>query len=440
MWPYHPDLLARPVPRYTSYPTAAEFTPGVGAAEQAEALDAVADDMPLSLYVHIPFCEAICWYCGCNTGRANKAQRLAAYVDALRSEIRMVSARLRGRGNVRRIAFGGGSPNALSPVEFARLLYDLTVAFGCCDPVISVELDPRSLSDDWHYTLGTCGVSRVSLGVQTFDPAIQAAIGRVQPRVLIVDAVAELRAHGIGSINFDIIYGLPGQDGQSLGDTLDETVALAPERVALFGYAHMPQMLPRQRRIPAAHLPDQAARFAMAALGHDRLVAAGYEPVGFDHFALPRDPLALAARQGTLRRNFQGFTDDASDALIGLGASAISQFPDRLIQNEKNSGRYRNLCAAGRLAGTRGVLRDADDRMRAVLIEELLCAGSADLSELATPPAMAQIRPFLDAGLARLDGHVLSILPDGRPYARTLASLLDRYRAAPSRPQFSSAV
>jgi len=440
MWPYHPDLLARPVPRYTSYPTAMEFTDGVGTVEQGAALDAVPEDQPVSLYVHIPFCESICSYCGCNTGRAGKAQRLQAYLDALRAEIRLVATRLGGRGKVRRIAFGGGSPNALSPVEFARLLYELTVDFGCGDPVISVELDPRSLSADWHYTLGTCGVSRVSLGVQTFDPAIQATIGRVQPRALIVEAVAGLRAHGVGSINFDLIYGLPGQDRAHLDATLDETIALRPERIALFGYAHVPHMLPRQRLIPAAHLPDQAERFAMAALGHDRLVAAGYEPVGFDHFALPHDPLARAARDGALRRNFQGFTDDGCDVLIGLGASAISQFPDRLIQNEKNSGRYRERCEAGRLPGARGVLRDADDRMRAMLIEDLLCAGSADLSELAMPPDAALLAPFIAAGLARLEDGLLTILPDGRPYARSMAALIDRHRMIPAARTFSSAI
>ncbi len=441
MWPYHPDLLSRPVPRYTSYPTAAEFTPEVGAAQLGEALDAIKPDQPLSLYVHIPFCQEICWYCGCNTGRANRAQRLGSYLDALSAEIHMVAKRLGGRGRVGRIAFGGGSPNAVSPVAFARLVDELIVAFGCSSaPTLSIEIDPRSFGAGWDVTLAATGASRVSLGVQTFDPAIQAAIGRVQPDTLILDTVARLRRSGVGSINFDLMYGLPGQTRESLTQTLDRTLALRPERIALFGYAHVPHLLPRQRRIAADNLPGQAERFAMAALGHERLVAEGYVPVGFDHFALPSDALARAAQNGQLRRNFQGFTEDDSGVLIGLGASSISQFPDRLIQNEKNSGAYRDLCMAQQLTGARGVMRDAEDRMRALIIEDLLCMGSADISELGDVDLIdGALAPFLVRGLATLADGLLTIPPAGLPYARSIAALFDRYRAvAPQR--FSSAI
>lgn len=440
MWPYHPDLLARPVPRYTSYPTAVEFTPSVAEAQLGAALDGVAHGQPVSLYVHIPFCQEICWYCGCNTGRSNKSQRLSAYLDALHAEIRTLAGRLGRRPKVQRIAFGGGSPNAISPVEFARLVDELMVAFGCSAPVLSVELDPRGFDSDWAMTLGVAGAKRASLGVQTFDSAIQAGIGRVQPRALIASTVDRLRANGCRSINFDLMYGLPGQDRAILMETLDEAVAMRPDRIALFGYAHVPHMLPRQKRIDATNLPDQAERFAMAALGHDRLVAAGYVPVGFDHFALPHDDLALAQTAGTLRRNFQGFTEDSSDVLIGIGASAISQFPQAIVQNDKNSGRYRMRATAGRLTAERGVMRDADDQQRGAIIEGLLCGRAVDIGDYLQSEAMLDgLAPFLERGLARLDHGLLSISDDGRPYGRAIAVLFDRHRGV-SPQRFSSAI
>lgn len=440
MWTYHPDLLARPVPRYTSYPTAAEFSNEASAADQAAALAGVAQGQAISLYVHIPFCQEICWYCGCNTGRANRTQRLGSYLDALMAEIRTVARQLGGRGKVERIAFGGGSPNALSPEEFLRLLATLKSAFDTERPILSIELDPRSFTAEWAQTLGEAGVSRASLGVQTFDPAIQAAIGRVQPRDLIIETVQALRANGVSSVNFDLIYGLPGQDQAGLAETLMKTLALKPERIALFGYAHIPHLLPRQRRIDASNLPGQHERFAMAALGHEQLLAAGYEAIGFDHFALPHDALASAQREGRLRRNFQGFTEDEAKVLIGLGATAISEFPDLLIQNEKNSGRYRMRAMAGHLTAERGVRRNADDRDRGRVIETLLCGRSAKVGAyLSDAGLLDRLAPFLTNGLARLDGDLLRIMPEGRPYGRAIAALFDRYRAAQDQ-RFSTAI
>lgn len=440
MWTHHPDLLARPVPRYTSYPTAAEFSAIAGAVDQADALARVAPREAVSLYVHIPFCQEICWYCGCNTGRANRAQRLGAYLDALTAEIWTAAVRLGGRGKVNRIAFGGGSPNALTPAQFAQLLDTMRTAFGTDAPILSIELDPRGFTSDWAAMLGASGVTRASLGVQTFDPAIQAAIGRVQSRTLIVETVAALRANGVTSINFDLMYGLPGQDRESLSATLDEAIALAPERIALFGYAHVPHLLPRQRRIDASNLPEQDERFAMAQLGHERLTGAGYESVGFDHFALPDDALAIAQREGRLHRNFQGFTEDDARVLIGLGATAISEFPDLLVQNEKNSGRYRMRALAGLLTGERGVLRDRDDRRRAQVIEDLLCGRIATIAPfLAEPGLPERLAPFTARGLVLLEQGGLQITPDGRPYGRVIAALFDRYRTEQSQ-RFSTAI
>ncbi|WP_010544710.1 oxygen-independent coproporphyrinogen III oxidase [Sphingomonas elodea] len=440
MWTYHPELLATPVPRYTSYPTAAEFGEDAGPAEMSAAIDRVHGEAELSLYLHIPFCREICWYCGCNTGAANRSARLDAYLARLSEEIELVARRLGGRGRVGRIAFGGGSPNAIAPAAFLRLVAQAKAAFGAVDPVLSVEIDPRGFDSAWAAALGEAAVSRVSLGVQSFDTALQAAIGRVQPHEDIAAAVALLRRAGVGSINFDLMYGLPGQTDRMLLASIDESIAVGADRLAVFGYAHVPHLIPRQRRIDATALPDAEARFAQAALAHDRLTAAGYAAVGFDHFALPGDAIAIAAREGRLRRNFQGFTEDEAEVLIGLGASAISQFPDLLVQNEKNAGRWHMAVSSGRLAAARGVRRSTEDQWRAAAIEELLCQGRADLAGIPGRGAIAlQLARFAALKLVRWEGSVLLLAPAALPYARVIASALDRYRGTAA-TRFSSAV
>lgn len=428
MWSYYPDLLATPVPRYTSYPTAVEFGDDIGADEYAAALDRIESATPVSIYVHIPFCDQICWYCGCNTGAANRTQRLSDYLTALRAEITMVAKRVGGRARVQRIAFGGGSPNAIAPVDFVRLLDRILTVFDVSTPDISIEIDPRGFSAEWARVLAASSVKRVSLGVQTFAPQIQQAIGRVQPLVDIENGMASLRLRGIDAINFDLMYGLPGQSLADLDATLDETIRLAPSRVALFGYAHLPAMIPRQRRIDASNLPDHKLRFEQAELGFNRLTAAGYIPIGFDHFALPADPLAIAASEGRVNRNFQGFTDDNAPILLGFGASAISKFPNLIVQNEKRAGHYRDLVAEGRLTATRGVLIDAIERDRGTIIRDLLCSGRArihaPMSE-ATHIAMAALE---DRGLIGWEADNLVIRDCGRPYARHVAAQFDRVR------------
>jgi len=438
MRPYHPELLAVPVPRYTSYPTAAEFQDGIGGAEMEAALAAIGEEDRLSLYLHIPYCHEICWYCGCNTGAANRAHRLTAYLDALEAELDLVADRLGGRGRVQRIAFGGGSPNAIEPEAFLRLVDRLGSAFAAEGAELSVELDPRSLTPAWMQAMAAAGVTRASLGVQTLAPHVQEAIGRIQPASMVAAAVEGLVAAGVTSLNFDLMYGLPHQSLADLEDTLRQAVAMRPDRVALFGYAHVPHLIPRQRRIDGSALPDAAMRFEQAELGHRFLVDAGYRPVGFDHFARPDDPLAIAHRDRTLRRNFQGFTDDPAEILLGFGASAISSFPDRILQNEKNAGRYRMLVTAGRLTPVRGVLRSAADRVRARIVESILCHGEADLAPLGTdlPPGLAR---FLEAGLVERDGDRLRLTADAVPYARVIAATFDTYRQ-PQAERFSSAI
>lgn len=426
MWPYHPDLLAQPVPRYTSYPPATAFTSAVGATEHAEALNQMAGGTRISLYVHIPYCQSICWYCGCNTGAAGKAHRLQAYLEALENEIALVAKLLGGRGKLARIAFGGGSPNAIDPVAFVRLVDRLMTMFAGGNPEISVEIDPRAFTLEWAMTLSISQVSRVSFGVQSFDPEIQAAIGRIQPVGMIETCIAALRARGVRSINFDLMYGLPYQNTQKLNETIDHVVRMAPDRIALFGYAHLPSMFPRQRRIDETTLPNARLRFELAARGYERLVAEGYQAIGFDHFARPDDALAVAHRAGALRRNFQGFTDDNSDVLIGLGASAISIFPDRIIQNEKRAGAYRQLCMAGQLPAERGVMRKADDQRRAEIIEAILCRGSANCHNVGSfPEARQHLDNFVKQGLVEIVGDTLKLPDHALPYARHIASAFD---------------
>jgi len=438
-WTYHPELLATPVPRYTSFPTAAEFGDDIGPGDLVEAIDEIAGRAAISLYVHIPYCREICWYCGCNTGAANRSHRLAAYLDRLEDEIALFAAHLDPRVRIGRIAFGGGSPNAISPDQFDTLVAKLRQSFDCADAVLSVEVDPRGFDQPWADALARNGVSRVSLGVQTLSPVIQAAIGRVQPEAMIADTAAMLRRAGVTSINFDLMYGLPGQTDADLAQSIERCLALAPDRLAVFGYAHVPAMLPRQRRIDATALPDGRARFGQAQLADTMLSAAGYEAVGFDHFAKPDDALAIAARAGTLRRNFQGFTEDTADVLLGLGASAISAFPDRLLQNDKNTGRWGMNVAAGRFAVSKGLHRSVDEQRRARAIESLMCQGSADLRGLDLFCLRTRLRAFEHLGLVAWAGTVLNMGPGSAPYVRSIAATLDPYRHAAT-TLFSNAV
>ncbi|PLK25232.1 coproporphyrinogen III oxidase [Porphyrobacter sp. TH134] len=436
MWTYHPDLLATPVPRYTSYPTAADFGPLEDGAIERAIAEASGD---ISLYLHIPFCEKICYYCGCNTGRSGKRARVESYLAALHQEIATVAGLLPQGARVRRIAFGGGSPNAILLSEFRALVDALHVHFPLFAPQWSIELDPRSLTPDWAPVLAEVGITRASMGVQTFAVHCQKAIGREQSLTMICRGVELLRGAGVTSLNFDLMYGLPHQSEADLEDSIAYTVKLGADRVAVFGYAHVPHLVPRQSMIPEGALPGAAARFMMASAAHTQLAGAGYRAVGFDHFALPHDPMAHAAKDGTLRRNFQGFTDDPSEVLIGLGASAISGFPGLLAQNQKHTGQYRALAGEGRLSARHGLVRAPEDQRRGAVIEALLCRHEAVVPDDLIAAAAERLAPFVERSLARLDGNRLTIMPGGLPYARVIAALFDSYRAATAR-QFSSAI
>ena len=441
MWTYYPELLATPVPRYTSYPTAAEFHEGVGEADQRAGLEAIGPAEPISLYVHIPYCREICWYCGCNTAAANRSQRLAIYLERLSREIDLIAGLLDGRGGVVRIAFGGGSPNAIAPQQFLDLIRHLKSVFAIgSSPVISTEIDPRGFDADFAAAMADAGVTRASLGVQTFDPNVQAAIGRTQSRETIEQAVDLLRASGVTSLNFDLMYGLPRQDDAALIESLKLSHETGADRLAVFGYAHVPHLVPRQRRIDSTTLPGAAERFRQAELAHEWLVGTGWVAVGFDHFAMPHDPLAVAAREKRVRRNFQGFTDDCCESLVGLGASAISRFATCLVQNERNSGRYGMKVGTSHLAAMRGIATPPREVMRAHFIEHLLCQGTADLDYL---PDRLRVRKdlqrFEQRGLISWFHSELRLEPGALPYARSIAAALDPWRAG-SAVHFSNAV
>lgn len=443
MSPYLPDLAAQAVPRYTSYPTAAEFTAAAGAAAQAEALAGLDGTSALSLYVHIPFCHSICLYCGCNTGAIGKPARVDAYADVLAREAAQVGAMAAGR--VTAVHFGGGSPNALSPQRLLQISGQLRRAFAMApDAQWAVELDPHHLAPEQMRALAGAGFQRASLGVQSFAPHVQRAIGRIQPFDSVSAAVEGLRAVGIDRISLDLMYGLPQQSLADMEETLRLALILRPDRLSVFGYAHLPSALPRQRAIDAATLPDAELRFRQNALAQALLVEAGYRAIGFDHYALPEDSLAKAAAAGRLNRNFQGYTDDSAAVTLGLGASAISQFPGLIVQNEKNPAAYARSIAATGLAGARGVRVEAEDRHRARLIRTLLCTGHVDLGEAALPGWLkaywlTQLGRFVQRGLLRLEGQAAVLTPDGWPYARLVAAVFDAYRD-PAAARFSRAV
>jgi len=436
MWTYIPELLAKPVPRYTSYPTAADFGPLAGGQIERAIAAATGD---ISLYLHIPFCEKICYYCGCNTGASGKRARVESYLAALHQEIATVASLLPHGARVRRVAFGGGSPNALEPAQFLAIVDALHAHFPLYVPAWSIELDPRSLTAAWGSVIGEVGITRASMGVQTFALHCQKAIGREQSLSMIARSVDGLRHAGVTSLNFDLMYGLPHQTEADLDDSLQRTRMLGADRVAVFGYAHVPHLVPRQTMIAQDALPGAAARFAMASQAHTYLTAHGYDAVGFDHFALPHDPLARALHERTLRRNFQGFTDDPAEVLIGMGSSAISGFPGLLAQNDKHNGRYRQLSGEGRLSAHHGITRAAQDRLRGGVIEALLCRSEAELSPCLLAEVRDRLAPFTAAGLASVNGTTLRITPGGLPYARVIASLFDSYRQATQR-SFSSAI
>jgi oxygen-independent coproporphyrinogen-3 oxidase len=434
------DRLDRPVPRYTSYPTAPHFHAGIGAETYRRWLGALDPAAPVSLYLHVPFCRQLCWYCGCNTHVASRYRPVASYRDRLLAEIDRVAAALPARLRASQIHWGGGTPTILAPEDFLAVQARLAEHFAI-EPAteIAIEIDPRVLERPMIEALAEARVSRASFGVQDFDPQVQRAINRWQPYEVTEAAVADLRSVGIASINLDLIYGLPRQSLASVIRTIEHAVGLAPQRVALFGYAHVPWMKPHQQLLPLAELPDSGARWEQALGAAERLQALGYDWIGLDHFARPDDSLALAARSGWLRRNFQGYTTDAAETLIGFGASSIGRLPAGYVQNLAEVRNWAGAVADGSLPIARGIAFSPDDRLRGRVIERLMCdlevdlvACAQDFGESAAYFAAEQapLQALADEGLVQIAGDRIRLTELGRPLMRLVAAVFDRYLTA----------
>ena len=431
------DKYSAPLPRYTSYPTAPHFHDGIGSTVYGRWLGELQPDAPLSLYFHIPYCDRLCWFCGCHTKMTKRYEPIAKYLLALRAEIASVAAALGGRGRVTAVHFGGGSPTMLTPGDLVALDRLLRESFRfAADAEISVEMDPNDMDEGRYDALERIGLTRASLGLQDFNPRVQAAINRIQTFEQTREVVEAVRLRGARSVNLDVLYGLPFQTLDTIAETMEQVLSLRPDRVAVFGYAHVPWMKKHQSMIDATALPDARARFMQARAAGERLLAAGFEAIGFDHFALPGDSLATARRSGRLHRNFQGYTADAPAALIGFGASAIGQLPQGYVQNEVATGEYERLIAAGGLATARGFALSEEDRMRAYVIERLMCdfaLSFAALRQRFGVPAEQVIREAGAAaaedadGLVRLAGDSLVITSVGRPFVRAVAARFDGY-------------
>lgn len=438
--PSRQDLATRyagAVPRYTSFPTAPHFHAAIGPDQYRAWLSALPAEEPVSLYLHVPFCAHLCWYCGCQTAVVRKRAPVDAYLDALAREIASVASTIGRRQRVVAIHLGGGTPNMLAPADLGRVVGLLRDAFGIdrgC--AFAAELDPRIVSDQWVAAAAGLGLNRASLGVQDLDPRVQQAINRVQPFERTRETVRALREHGCTSINFDLMYGLPFQTVDGARATAEAVLSLQPERIALFGYAHVPWMRPHQRLISETSLPDAAARLAQHDAAAAILVAAGYRRIGLDHFVVRHDEMARAADEGRLRRNFQGYTADRAETLIGLGPSSISQLPQGFTQNAASTRQWAETVMAGSFATVRGLSLTAADRMRAEVIERLMCDLEVDLVDVAGrhdaragifQEDLLGLIPLEKDGLVRRRGGIVQVTDEGRAFLRHVCAAFDPY-------------
>lgn len=424
-------LAERAVPRYTSYPTAPHFK-ALDQAAYAAWLAELPPESRLSLYFHVPFCRELCHYCGCHTKAMRQRQPVDDYAEALRAEIANVGGRVEG-GLVTHMHWGGGTPSMLGPTHLIGVWEKVRATFALApDCEHAIELDPRYVADDLAAALTRIRVTRASLGVQELSDHVQRAIGRVQPYEKVARAVETLRANGIRDINFDLMYGLPQQSVADLRATVARSLELRPQRFALFGYAHVPWFKKRQRLIDPADLPGAMARLEQMNAARDLFLAAGYIEIGFDHFALPSDALAAAAQEGLLRRNFQGYTADDADALLGFGASAIGRLPQGYVQNAADTGGYQRAVLDGGFATVRGLALSDEDRRRAAIIERLMCDLGVDLKSFVDDGPdfaneLATLQPLACEGLVHIEGDLVRVTEAGRPFVRLVAAAFDAY-------------
>jgi len=426
-----------PAPRYTSYPTAPHFHSGIDGNVYARWLGQLTPGQTLSLYIHIPWCDRLCWFCGCNTKQTLKYEPLKTYLTALENEMETISGLIDPGCRVTALHLGGGSPTMLQPDDMLALNTMLRSRFSFDpDAEISVEMDPNDLTADKYDALAEIGMTRASIGVQDFDEAVQKAINREQTFEQTRDVVEQVRARGVRSVNCDVLYGLPHQTRQSVERSISQVLSLEPDRIALFGYAHVPWMKTHQKMIDETALPDLTERFAQMNRAASALTSAGYTAIGIDHFALPGDSLAVAAASGAMRRNFQGYTSDTADALIGMGASSIGQLPQGYIQNQPSTGEYPRRANRGELPVVRGFELSTEDRIRARIIEFLMCDFAFSFATIRHEFG-AEAEDILDEaeylascdtdGMIEFSGGLFQITPRGRPFVRSVASAFDGY-------------
>jgi len=425
------------LPRYTSYPTAPHFGP-LTEAEYRTWLGSIGAGDALSLYLHVPFCRSLCWYCGCHTTATRSEGRVSRYSEVLRQEAALLARALPTHAGVAALHLGGGTPSMLGAEGLRALLAVLRAEFGFRPAAeLAAELDPRVLDEAVVEALAEGGINRVSLGVQDISPEVQRRIGRIQPTDCVEAAVERLRRAGIAGINMDLIYGLPAQTALHVAASARFAADLGADRVAVFGYAHVPWMKPHQNAIRAEELPGALERLQQAEAAEAVLRGAGYQAIGLDHFARPEDSMAAAAREGRLRRNFQGYTTDTAPVLLGLGASAIGSITTDGIaayaQNEPDERKYLAAVAEGRLPIRRGLALSAEDRLRRRVIERVMCDLALDLESL--PPALLrEVRPGLERlaedGILDLTPGMLCVTPAGRRHLRHVAACFDAYLPA----------
>ena len=434
-------------PRYTSYPTADRFTPSFGEADLLAALRGIAArEAPMSLYVHIPFCESVCYYCACNKIVTRQHGRAAEYLDALEREVELVVAQLGPGHAVSQLHFGGGTPTFLSDAELVRLMAALRRSFRfAADAEMSIEVDPRSVDAGRLRHLKTLGVNRLSLGVQDFDPDVQRAVHREQSFESVRALMRSAREIGFDSINLDLIYGLPLQSVESFARTIAQVGELRPDRIAVYGYAHLPQRFKPQRRIETSELPPAEVKLKMQALGLATFRALGYCEIGMDHFALPGDALAVALREGRLHRNFQGYSTQSERDLIALGVSAISRVGNTYSQNAKTLPEYNAALRSGHLPVERGLVLTPEDRLRRDVIMALMCRGRVEFETIAVlhgvdlrehcAEAMRSVARLVDDGLVRLEPNAVQVTPLGWAFVRGVAMLFDAHLQASRKAQ-----
>ncbi len=436
MEPHLVKYLEQRIPRYTSYPSAVQFGAHVDARAYERWLVALPDKEPISLYIHVPFCAALCLYCGCHTSVVNDYAPVASYAELLEREISLIG-NLVGRRTLNHIHWGGGTPTILSPADFLRVTETLRTHFTVAPGAeLAIEIDPRRLTRAHVAGLAAAGINRASLGVQDFEPSVQRAVQRLQSFRQTAQAAEWLRDAGIGCINLDLMYGLPYQTVATVASTAEQALRLEPDRLALFGYAHVPWMKRHQRLLPEHALPHSAERFAQSRAAADVFIAAGYQPIGLDHFARRGGLLARRQQQGRLHRNFQGYTTDESTTVLGLGTSAIGTLPDGYVQNAPGLPTYRDAIGHGRPATVRGCILTEQDRVRRRIIERLMCDLHVEIADICAAHAVGtedfaaaflRLDELAQDGLVQRTGTTICVPESKRPFVRTVCAAFDAY-------------